>query len=188
MLNWSGRQWHVSHLQLDRDAKRLKNEAFFEIKIRVFVFIAIWTIYTVYKFHTTKCWKSHALITLVACFGRIPRFCRFEPELVDRLELKSSLIESISESPSSELLHGDNWSAGKYKLLKLKVSKTSREKKLQQWDEFRKSWCKCFNLHKDRLVMCIQFDWVVSSRVFAMKSLCCDSVNGHPRQYYRLMM
>lgn len=57
---------------------------------------------------TTKCWKSQALITLVACFGRIPRFCRFEPELFDMFELKSSLIESISESTSSELLHGDN--------------------------------------------------------------------------------
>lgn len=27
---------------------------------------------------TTKCWKSHARMTLVACFGKIPRFCRFE--------------------------------------------------------------------------------------------------------------
>lgn len=64
-----------------------------------------------WKIRTTKCWKSQALITLVACFGKIPRFCRFEPELFDTFELRSSLIESISESPSSELLHGDKWSA-----------------------------------------------------------------------------
>lgn len=62
---------------------------------------------------TTRCWKSHALITLVACFGKIPRFCRFEPELLEKFELKSSLFESISESASSELLQGDNWSAVK---------------------------------------------------------------------------
>lgn len=62
---------------------------------------------------TTKCWKSHALITLVACFGKIPRFCRFEPELLEKFELKSSLFESTSDSASSELLQGDNWSAAK---------------------------------------------------------------------------
>lgn len=62
---------------------------------------------------TTKCWKSHALITLVACFGKIPRFCRFEPDVLEKFELKSSLFESISESASSELLQGDNWSAAK---------------------------------------------------------------------------
>lgn len=61
------------------------------------------------KIFTTRCWKSHARITLVACFGKIPRFCRFELELFETFELKSSLRESISESPSSELFDGDNW-------------------------------------------------------------------------------
>lgn len=67
------------------------------------------------KYFTTKCWKSQARITLVACFGKIPRFCRFEPELFEKFELKSSLMESISESTSSELLHGDSWSSGEKK-------------------------------------------------------------------------
>lgn len=52
-------------------------------------------------------------MTLVACFGRIPRFWRFEFELLDRFELKSSLFESVSDSSSSELLEKDRWSAGR---------------------------------------------------------------------------
>ena len=44
------------------------------------------------------------------------------------------------------------------------------------------------NLHKGRSAACIQFDWVVLSRVFALKSLNCDSENGHLRQYCQLMM
>lgn len=60
---------------------------------------------------TTKCWKSQARITLVAFFGSIPRFCRFDPELLDKFELKSSLFESQSLSLSSELLDRDKLSA-----------------------------------------------------------------------------
>lgn len=56
---------------------------------------------------TTKCWNSHALITLVACFGKIPLFCRFEFELLERFEHKSSLFESLSDSSSSELFEND---------------------------------------------------------------------------------
>jgi len=45
-------------------------------------------------------------MTLVACFGNTPRFCRLEPELFEKFDPISSV--SISESSSSELAHGDN--------------------------------------------------------------------------------
>lgn len=156
-------------------------------KLRFFFFHHCLNKQSIYKIRTTKCWNSHALITLVACFGRIPRFCRFEPELVERLELRSSLIESISESPSSELLHGDNWSAKN-----VNHYQYNRRENVENHNDLFKmnleNVCLSVHLRKDQLAMYIQFDWVVSNQVFAMKSLYCGLVNGHHRQYYRLMM
>lgn len=50
-------------------------------------------------------------MTLVACFGRIPRFCRLDEFELEKFDPISSLFESPSESSSSELPHGDNWPA-----------------------------------------------------------------------------
>lgn len=103
MLSLSEQRWHVSRLQWDRDANERK------WRNANYLLGSKWTSRIICTL-TTKCWKSHARITLVACFGRMPRFCRFDPELFEKFELKSSLFESSSESISSELPHGDSWS------------------------------------------------------------------------------
>lgn len=91
-------------------------------------------------------------MTLVACFGKIPRFCRFELVL-ETFELRSSLIESISESPSSELLHGDNWSAESIE------HNLSNKNKQKEEFVFRKYTVQSVTyLHKDQLAACIRFD------------------------------
>lgn len=58
---------------------------------------------------TTKCWKSHDRITLVACFGRTPRFCFRLLECVPEL---ARLVKSLSQSsaePPGVVGAGDNW-------------------------------------------------------------------------------
>lgn len=128
-------------------------------------------------------------MTLVACFGKIPRFCRFDPELFETFELKSSLIESISspESPSSELLHGDNWSA---KWLEKSMKIDTKTKSKENVICLQTYMCHVADItyYMDLLVMGIQFDWAALSLVFVMKSSYYDLESVHRRPYYQLTM
>jgi hypothetical protein len=57
------------------------------------VWAAMWRFSSSVGYGWTRCWNSHDLITLVACFGSTPRFCLRPPRVV------KSLSQSSAEPP-----------------------------------------------------------------------------------------